>query len=125
MQRRLIASGVTARYVPDALVHLWVPKTHCSPAFALQRAYRDGIRIGLLNEEKWGMSVRGYPLGLIRRTAESWVAARYRRLIAGETASFPNEFMRLRRMGALKGIALRRQQDRMRADAFVKRKDCR
>lgn len=108
MQRRLMGAGGTATYVSGALVYHSVPKTHCSPAFALQRAYRDGIRVGFLNQEKWGRSVCGYPLGLVRRILESWFVAKMRRLLSSETGSFETEFVYRHRLGVLDGIRLSR-----------------
>jgi hypothetical protein len=108
MQRRLMAAGGIAAYVPGALVYHWVPKTHCSPAFALQRAYRDGIRVGFLNQEKWNTSVFGYPVGLLKRIIASWVVAKSSRVTADQRSSFENEFVYRHRLGVLKGMRLRR-----------------
>jgi GT2 family glycosyltransferase len=110
MQRRLMAAGLVARYIPDALVYHWVPKPQCSPAFALQRAYRDGIRVGFLAEEKWGLSICGYPMGLVKRMCEAWVAARYQRFRSDERRSFAAAITHQHRLGALKGITLKRQR---------------
>ncbi len=52
MQFQLQQAGVTAVFVPDAVVSHFVPASRCSPAWALNRAYRSGICIGMLCEHR-------------------------------------------------------------------------
>ncbi|MGA2443477.1 MAG: glycosyltransferase [Tepidisphaeraceae bacterium] len=47
MQRRLLSRGLIAVYVPQARVWHYVPKDRCTPAWALERIYRNGIQDGL------------------------------------------------------------------------------
>jgi len=47
MQRRMVAAGMQRRFVPEARVWHWVPRTRCSIEWALQRAHRNGISEGL------------------------------------------------------------------------------
>lgn len=47
MQARLADRGCAAVYVPDAMVWHHVPPERCDAKFALNRAYREGIFVGL------------------------------------------------------------------------------
>ncbi len=47
MQMRLLESGVRGIYVPSAMVWHYVPRERCTPRWALDRAYRGGVAIGL------------------------------------------------------------------------------
>lgn len=57
MQRRLLSMGLIAMYVPQARVWHYVPKDRCTPAWALERIYRNGIQDGLFarrgNSKSW------------------------------------------------------------------------
>ena len=80
MQRRLVTAGLKAVCVPQALVYHWVPRERCSPEWALERAYRNGIRSGLLKQEAAvGPTIAGYRLVPVKRTVESWVRSQMRR----------------------------------------------
>ena len=69
MQLSLIAAGLEGQYVPQALVHHWVPRDRCSPQWTLERAYRNGVRRGLVTPDgEKTLTIAGYPLVLIRRT---------------------------------------------------------
>jgi GT2 family glycosyltransferase len=109
IQRRLHASGVTAMCVPEALVHHWVPRGRCSPEWALERAYRNGIRSGLQNGALEGPTLAGYPLALVKRVAASWV----RRRLAGPGREpgerFAAHVTYQRQRGVLRGAMLRRR----------------
>jgi GT2 family glycosyltransferase len=47
MQARLISIGVKGKYLSRARVWHYVPASRCTPQWALQRAYRDGVGRGL------------------------------------------------------------------------------
>jgi Glycosyltransferase like family 2 len=47
MQVRLRKSGVRSCYLPTAMVWHYVPPANCSPAWALKRAFQNGIPYGL------------------------------------------------------------------------------
>jgi GT2 family glycosyltransferase len=47
LQERLLRRGIRGVYVPDAMVWHYVPAERCSPRWTLQRAYQQGIEIGL------------------------------------------------------------------------------
>lgn len=52
MQDRLLASGVRHRFVPEARVWHYVPKTRCSVDWALRRAYRNGVAEGIMGYDR-------------------------------------------------------------------------
>ena len=107
IQRRLVAAGLKAICVPQALVYHWVPRDRCSPAWALERAYRNGIRNGLLKEEAAaGLMIAGFPLVLVKRTVESWVRSKLRwNRQQGER--FAAQLKYYRQRGLLRGARLR------------------
>jgi len=110
VQRRLAAAGVQAVYVREALVHHWVPRVRCSPEWTLQRAYREGVRRGAVKAaEIPGPFVAGYPLGLVRRTAKSWLRANVRRLSGEIRERFAAQVTYHRHRGVLHGAALARR----------------
>lgn len=47
LQHRLIDAGLERIYVPRAVVRHHVPRTRCSAAWTLRRAYRDGLAHGM------------------------------------------------------------------------------
>ena len=47
MQRRLIESGCKPHYIPDAEVTHVVPTSRCNQTWALNRAFRQGVEIGI------------------------------------------------------------------------------
>lgn len=106
MQRRLIAAGLAPRYVPDAVVFHWVPRDWCSPAFALERIYREGIRSGMVREPIGGSSIRGYPVTLLRRVATGWLAWTFHRLRGNAQRQFLAEVAYRRKLGVLRGLKL-------------------
>lgn len=46
MQKKLYRYGFHSCFIPEAMVWHYVPACRCSPQWALQRAYRDGIARG-------------------------------------------------------------------------------
>ena len=47
MQRRLLDMGLIATYVPEARVWHYVPANRCTPAWTIERNYRNGVQDGL------------------------------------------------------------------------------
>lgn len=47
MQARLLRAGVSGRYVPQAMVWHWVPRSRCSPEWVLNRAGQMGAYHGM------------------------------------------------------------------------------
>lgn len=68
MQENLIKAGCLPQYLPDALVWHYVPEERCSARWALRRAFRDGVSIGM---ERCAGNARpqlfGAPAFLVRR----------------------------------------------------------
>ena len=107
LQRRLMTAGVMAVCVAEALVYHWVPRNRCSPAWALERAYRGGIRTGLLKEDELGPIIAGYPLFVVKRTVKSWLRSQIRRLNRERVDRFAAQFNYQREKGVLRGVMLR------------------
>jgi GT2 family glycosyltransferase len=109
VQRRLAAAGGRAMSVPDALVHHWVPRARCSPEWALERAYRSGVRTGWLRPAPAGPTVAGYPLKLVTRLAAQWVRRNLPWRGAGPGERFAAHASFQRQRGVLRGMLLRRR----------------
>jgi GT2 family glycosyltransferase len=109
LQRRLVAAGVTAMCVPQALVHHWVPRVRCSPEWALQREYRSGVRNGWLKGEETGPAIAGYPLVLVKRVAGQWLRRHLPRPGWGPGERFAAHARYQRQRGVLRGVMLRRR----------------
>jgi GT2 family glycosyltransferase len=110
LQRRLVASGLTAVCVRQALVHHWVPRVRCSPEWALQRAYRSGIRNGWLKQEDTGPAIAGYPLRLVKRVAGQWLRRHLVQPGRGPGERFAAQAQYHRQRGVLRGVMLRRRE---------------
>jgi GT2 family glycosyltransferase len=109
VQRRLAAAGVTAVCVPQALVHHWVPRARCSPEWALERAYRTGVRSGWLKGDIAGPTIAGYPLHLVKRVAGSWLRRQAPQFGRGPCERFAVHVTYQRQRGVLRGVMLRRR----------------
>ena len=109
MQRRLAADGVSARFVPEAMVHHWVPRDRCSPDWALERAYRDGIRMGLLRANGTQIATVRDILVLVKQAGTSWVSAQLKRAGGDPGRHFAAQCRYRRRLGTLRGIILKRR----------------
>jgi GT2 family glycosyltransferase len=107
MQRRLGAAGVAATFVPEAMVHHWVPRDRCSAEWALERAYRDGIRMGLLRAHGTQIATLYDMLGLVKQAGTSWIGAQMKRLNTDPATLFAAQFRYRRRLGTLRGMMLK------------------
>jgi len=81
LQKRLLQRGMRPVYLPQALVYHWVPRSRCSPRWAIQRAYRMGVTEGL---EQTGDEafLLGYPRWMYRGLMErlgQWLRTRLSR----------------------------------------------
>jgi GT2 family glycosyltransferase len=110
LQRRLAAAGVSAICVPQALVHHWVPRPRCSPEWALQRAYRGGVRTGWLKREAAGPAIAGYPVVLLTQVARQWLRRHIARPGWGPVERFAAQARYQRQRGVLHGVMLRRRE---------------
>lgn len=71
MQRALVDLGVVPVYVPEARVWHYVPESRCSPEWALERAFRNGVTSGLAAVEPTSrMLLNGVPLWMMRKRLE-------------------------------------------------------
>lgn len=66
MQSRLRLGACRPRYVAQAEVWHFVPAERCSPGWALERAYQNGVTVGLLNDYSCQSKLWGYPRWMIR-----------------------------------------------------------
>ncbi|MEX0652875.1 MAG: glycosyltransferase [Phycisphaeraceae bacterium] len=114
MQHRLIAAGLRSVYLPSAKVWHYVPVKRCTPEWALERAYRNGIKTGLMRPS--GMNPHW--LGRAREWANmGLVYSRYMReaalwsVVGGVSRRperrFRGQWMRQRFYGMLEGFRRR------------------
>lgn len=66
MQRRLVAHGIKARYVPEARATHLVPRENSTPEWALRRSFRSGVKDGINYVRKNNYQRRLPPLWLIK-----------------------------------------------------------
>lgn len=109
VQRRLAAAGGRAVCVPQALVHHWVPRVRCSPEWALERAYRSGVRSGWLKADYRGPTIGGYPLVLVKRVAGQWLRSTLSQPGGAPGERFAAHATYARQRGVLRGVMLRRR----------------
>lgn len=108
MQQKLIRDGVTARYVHDAVVWHYIPKSRATPAWALRRVFRMGVTAGY---DSYGVAaprtLRGVPFWLIRSTlglALQWGVS----LFSGDPAArFRTRFKLMDNLGRIQGARRR------------------
>lgn len=87
MQRRLTERGIVGHYVPDAEVWHYVPQKRCTPAWATQRAYRDGKQAGALYDGQ-ATHVLGFPIPPLRHGLRSLLGIAKHALRADRAAMF-------------------------------------
>ena len=104
LQMRLRAVGLNARYVPDALVHHWIPRDRCSPEWGLRRQYSDGVVTALLTNT---------PLTLFRAATAGCVRAFFQGVERDTIARFAARHELRRNLGIIRGILLRRRYRRL------------
>jgi len=100
LQMRLRAVGLTARYVPGALVHHWIPRDRCSPEWALRREYSHGVLTALSTNT---------PLALFRAAAVACVRALVQGGDGDTIARFAARHELRRNLGIIRGMLLRRR----------------
>lgn len=84
LQRRMVADGIERRFVPEARVWHWVPRTRCSVEWTLQRAHRNGISEGLAAAPtlaRWF----GVPRWALRGVIEAWLRRVHSALRGGDS----------------------------------------
>ena len=100
LQMRLRAAGLTARYVPGALVHHWIPRDRCSPEWVLRRRYNYGVLTALMTNT---------PLALFRAAAAGCVRALFQGVDRDTIARFAARHELRRNLGIIRGLLLRRR----------------
>lgn len=71
MQQALVENNVNPIYVPDARVWHYVPETRCSSEWALERAFKNGVSLGLKTAAgSPNAQLFGVPRWMIRRRLE-------------------------------------------------------
>ena len=100
MQRRLLQSDCQGIYLPGACVWHYVPADRCSPEWALERAYRQGIRKGI-DEAKASPSLT--PSRNLR--AAVWTAGALLKWWSRLRPLSPGQFAKLRRVKWYQGYA--------------------
>jgi GT2 family glycosyltransferase len=77
MQLRLLDRGFTPTYVPEARVWHYIPESRCTPAWTIDRVYRNGVQDGLLKRNENSKSRTLPPLGITKRYLKgilrSWI----------------------------------------------------
>ncbi len=77
MQLRLLAMGFTATYVPEARVWHYIPESRCTPAWTIDRVYRNGVQDGLLERNRSSKSLGLPPFWITKRYLKgilrSWI----------------------------------------------------
>ena len=119
MQRRLLAAGLSGMYVPDAKVWHYIAADRATPAWALERNYRQGVEHGRQRFED-GPTVAGLPLWVQRRRVQVAVRGAIAAVAGSEVAKFRAEHRRHHLRGVIDGIRQRRGEDsakRQAADA--------
>lgn len=71
LQARLIQSGCTPCYVPEALVWHYVPAERCSYRWTLRRSFRNGLQMGQRQAEK--MRLKSPPRWMWRKLLEAYL----------------------------------------------------
>ena len=108
MQVRMLRRGVEPVYVEGARVSHYVPRSRCTPEWALRRAVRDGIYKGLKSTLE--PTLLGYPAPMIRELAMRGAKAGVK-AVMGRERRFAGWWWVLFQWGVLKGYRLR-QADR-------------
>ena len=74
MMSRLLAAGVSGRYLHGARVWHYVPGERCAPQWALSRTYRNNIRSALWGVRPDAPQLFGFPRWQFRWLARAWVS---------------------------------------------------
>jgi hypothetical protein len=87
MQVKLLQAGGVGQYVPNARVWHFVPAERCSPSWALQRTYREGVTSGMEMADD-SRALFGVPRWIWLELSKRWVRASWQRLLFGNAHSF-------------------------------------
>lgn len=113
MQQKLIKNGVCPHYVHDALVWHYVPKSRCSPEWALNRAYRTAVTSGY---KQYGTdslhSIAGIPFWLARSTVTLVLKSLILAVYGSSQERFRVRFKLYEDLGSIKGRRQRHLEKR-------------
>ena len=109
MQRRLLAAGLSGTYVPDAKVWHYIAADRSTPAWALERNYRQGVEHGRQRFQDTP-AVAGLPLWVHRRRVQVLVRGAIAAAIGGEVSKFRAAHRRRHLSGVIDGIRQRRSE---------------
>ena len=112
MMARLTAAGVPGRYVENALVHHYVPRSRVSPGWLTNRAYKIGLAAGAEKHENV-LRVPGLvdPPWLLARVALFRLRDRFRRGGTGKKAQLRVELKARRWEGVRDGLREAREAE--------------
>ncbi|RMF97035.1 MAG: glycosyltransferase family 2 protein [Planctomycetota bacterium] len=65
LQLRLYRLGCRSEYLPSAIVYHWVPRSRCTPRWAVRRAYKMGVGAGMAEVDP-SATLFGYPRWMVR-----------------------------------------------------------
>lgn len=102
MQSRLLKRGLRSHYVPDALVWHYVPRDRCSEAWMTARAFRIGVREGLLSKDT-SRRLFGYSRWRLRLAVSLSVRSWASPFLDTREAAFALRLKKARNRGALRG----------------------
>jgi hypothetical protein len=109
MQERLLQAGLRGRYVADAKVWHYVTAAECTPAYALQRAFRHAVEGGLRFEDH-SPHLLGIPRWLVRRLMWSYLRALCASLFRPEPLRFKAWYDHVVLRGLVHGYRARNEQ---------------
>lgn len=109
IQQRLLASGVEAVFVPDARIWHYVPRSRCTPAWAMDRMRRLRVTQILLdkNPPPPGPLWWGVPRWMWRRFASRWIKATLANLHPDPVRRFEIQKLYHEFRGTVEGTRLR------------------
>lgn len=104
MQQALVKNGIAPVYLPNARVWHYVPASRCSPDWALERAFKSGVTIGMTMDRDAPNGVLfGLPRWMLRKRLElSWKLLKAR-FIASRQEAFRVRYNLARFRGKMRG----------------------
>jgi GT2 family glycosyltransferase len=111
-QRRLLARGVRAEYVPEAIAWHYLHREFLTPAWVLRRTYRHALEWGLRrtrDRKSPALPVLRAAVGRLNAHAKGFVL----RMLGGEERNFEAAFHEAKWRGRWDGIWLGRRWDQL------------
>ncbi len=107
MQSRLRGAGFRSRYVPGAMVWHYVPAERCSPDWAVERAYRNGVSAGKRGN-RGRIAPFGCPIWVFARIMKSAVRAGLGAASSNSALRFEAKLKQSYNRGLMRGFRQRR-----------------